>query len=141
MPVYNQWVPARYSDSVLSVGKGIIGMFGPKWKNSDPDVRVAAARELSDMEILQKMVATDGDWFVRHRVFDMIRDQDPGDAVYAFLARHAGDEEIRRKAVKKLGDEAELEHVAKEDKYRFVRDAAEHRLDELRRNVWGERPA
>ncbi len=103
-------------------------MFGPKWKNSDPDVRVAAARELSDMEILQKMVATDGDWFVRHRVFDMIRDQDPGDAVYAFLARHAG-------------DEAELEYVAKEDKYRFVRDAAEHRLDELRRNVWGESPA
>jgi hypothetical protein len=54
------------------------------------------------------------------------------------LARHAGDEEIRRKAIKRLTDQAVLQDVASGDKYRYVRDAAEHRLEELRENLWGE---
>jgi hypothetical protein len=117
---------------------GLFDLFRPKWKHSDPDTRLEAAREMTDQTLLRQMAATDRDWFVRHRVFDIIREQDPGDAVFAFLAKSSSDEEIRRKAVKKLRDQAVLEDVAKNDKYQYVRDAAEHRLEELRTNLYGE---
>lgn len=119
---------------------GLFDIFRPKWKHGDPDVRIAAAKELTDIGILQRMATDDRDWFVRHRVFDEIRDRQSGDSVYAHLAKHSLDEEIRRKAVKKLQDEAVLEDVARNDRFRYVRDAAEHRLDELRRNTYGEKP-
>ena len=113
--------------------------FRPKWKHSDPDVRMAAAGELDDPMILRRMVIEDGHSFVRHRVFDILREKYPDQEMYADLAKNSDDEEIRRKAVKKLLDESVLEEVAKNDQYRYVRDAAEHRLDELRTNLWGER--
>jgi hypothetical protein len=117
---------------------GLFDLFRPKWKHSDPDTRLEAAREMTDQTLLRQMAATDRDWFVRHRVFDIIREQNAGDSVFAFLAKNSTDEEIRRKAVKKLRDETVLEDVAKNDKYRYVRDAAEHRLEELRSNLYGE---
>jgi hypothetical protein len=75
---------------------------------------------------------------VRHHAFDVLRSRECGQHVYAQLARTAGDEEIRRKAIKKLTDLAVLQDVASGDKYRYIRDAAEHRLEELRENLWGE---
>ena len=120
---------------------GLFNLFRPKWKHSNPDVRIEAAGTLSDMGTLQEMAARDRDWFVRHRVFDIVRDRNPGDGVYAFLAKNSEDEEIRRKAVKKLKDETVLQEVAKNDQYRYIRDAAEHRLEELRTNLWGEEPS
>jgi hypothetical protein len=117
---------------------GLFNLFRPKWKHSDPDVRVAAANETSDETILIEMAGSDREWFVRHHAFDVLRSRNCGQHVYAHLARHAGDEEIRRKAIKKLTDQAVLQEVAAGDKYRYIRDAAEHRLEELRENVWGE---
>ena len=118
---------------------GLFDLFRPKWKHSDPDTRLEAAREATDQTLLQKMAATDHDWFVRHRVFDIIREQNASDSVYAFLAQNSNDEEIRRKAVKKLRDKAVLTEVSKNDKYLYVRDAAEHRLEELRLNLYSEK--
>jgi hypothetical protein len=117
---------------------GVFDLFRPKWKHSDPDVRVAAANETSDESILIEMAAKDREWFVRHNAFDVLRSRNCGQHVYAHLARHAGDEEIRRKAIKRLTDQAVLQGVASGDKYRYIRDAAEHRLEELRENLWGE---
>ncbi len=117
---------------------GLLDRLRPKWKNSDPDVRIAAARELDKPEILVEMAASDPEWFVRHRTFDVIREKFDSQDNYAHLARNANDEEIRRKAVKKLSDQTVLEDIAKNDKYRYVRDAAEHRLEELKTNLWGE---
>jgi hypothetical protein len=117
---------------------GLFDLFRPKWKHSDPDVRLAAAKDVADENILIEMAAKDREWFVRHNAFDVLRSRNCGQHVYAHLARHAGDEEIRRKAIKKLTDQAVLEEVAGSDKYRYVRDAAEHRLEELRENIWGE---
>jgi hypothetical protein len=117
---------------------GVFDLFRPKWKHSDPDVRVAAANETSDESILIEMAAKDREWFVRHNAFDVLRSRNCGQHVYAHLARHAGDEEIRRKAIKRLTDQAVLQEVASGDKYRYIRDAAEHRLEELRENLWGE---
>ena len=69
----------------------------------------------------------------------MIREKFDSQDSYAYLARNAGDEEIRRKAVKKLSDQTVLKDIAENDKYRYVRDAAEHRLDELKTDLWDER--
>jgi hypothetical protein len=117
---------------------GVFDVFRPKWKHSDPDVRVAAANEIGDENILIEIAAKDPEWFVRHHAFDVLRSRNRGQHVYARLAKDAGDEEVRRKAIKKLTDQAVLQEVASGDKYRYIRDAAEHRLEELRENVWGE---
>lgn len=120
---------------------GLFDFLRPKWKHSNPDVRIAAARATDDVEVLKKLATDDRDWFVRHRVFDEIRDRDlGGDSIYADLAKNSVDEEIRRKAIKKLSDEVLLADIAKNEKFRYVRDAAEHRLDELQRNIYGEKP-
>ena len=117
---------------------GLLDRLRPKWKNSDPDVRIAAARELDKPEILVEMAASDPEWFVRHRTFDVIREKFDSQDNYARLAGNANDEEIRRKAVKKLSDQTVLKDIAKNDKYRYVRDAAEHRLEELKTDLWSE---
>jgi hypothetical protein len=117
---------------------GLFDLFRPKWKHSDPDVRIAAAGKITDENILIEMAGNDREWFVRHNAFDILRSRNCGQHVYAALARHARDEEIRRKAIKKLTDQAVLQEVATSDKYRYIRDAAEHRLEELRQNLWGE---
>ncbi|MDA1313225.1 MAG: HEAT repeat domain-containing protein [Acidobacteria bacterium] len=120
---------------------GLFDFLRPKWKHSNPDVRIAAARATDDVEVLKKLATDDRDWFVRHRVFDEIRDRNlGGDSIYADLAKNSVDEEIRRKAIKKLSDEVLLADIAKNEKFRYVRDAAEHRLDELQRNIYGEKP-
>jgi hypothetical protein len=117
---------------------GLFDLFRPKWKHSNPDVRIAAASEVSDENILIEMASQDREWFVRHNAFDVLRARNCGQHVYAHLARNSRDEEVRRKAIKKLTDRAVLEEVATADKYRYIRDAAEHRLEELRENLWGE---
>lgn len=120
---------------------GLLDAIRPDWKNSDADVRIAAAKELSDPEILAKMIVKDGEWFVRHNALARLRALQPEPQWYRRVVEQSGDEEIRRKAVKVMTSEADLEWVAKNDKYRYVRDAAEHRLDELRQNVYGEKAA
>lgn len=117
---------------------GLFDLFRPKWKHSDPDVRLAAASEVADENILIEMAAKDREWFVRHNALDVLHARNCGQHAYAHLARHARDEEIRRKAIKRLTDQAVLQEVATGDKYRYIRDAAEHRLEELRENLWGE---
>ena len=117
---------------------GLLDSLKPKWKHSDPDVRIAAAKELDNASILVEMSANDPEWFVRHRTFDVIREKFGSQDSFAYLARNANDEEIRRKAVKKLSNQRVLQDIANHDKYRYVRDAAQHRLDELRTNIWGE---
>ena len=39
----------------------------------------------------------------------------------------------------RLSDETVLADIAANDKYRYVRDAAEHRIDELKTDLWDER--
>lgn len=119
---------------------GLFDKLKPRWKNSDPDVRITAAQELEDISILVKMSAKDPEWFVRHRTFDVIREKFSSQDSFAYLARNSIDEEIRRKAVKKLSDRDILQDIAHHDKYRYVRDAALHRLDELKTDLWDETP-
>ncbi len=118
---------------------GLLDTIRPKWKHSDADVRIAAAKEIQDPEILVTMIVNDGEWFVRHNAFAALRDLNPDQKHYNRLVREAKDEEVRRKVVKVMTSEPDLEWVATHDKFRYVRDAAEHRLTELRENTWGEK--
>ncbi len=62
---------------------GLFDLFRPKWKHSDPDVRIAAAQQLEDSSTLMQMAASDREWFVRHRVFDVIREKFADQTTYA----------------------------------------------------------
>ncbi len=115
---------------------GLLNLFRPKWRHSNPDVRKQAISEIRDPHLLVDIIVSDGEWFVRHEAFSALRELGPDDASYGRLVRESGDEEIRRKAVKQMTDESELERVAREDQYRYIRDAAEHRLGEVRTGVW-----
>lgn len=114
----------------------MLNWFRPRWKHSDPDERRDALEEISDPAILVEMIVSDGEWFVRHEAFAKLRDSDPDQSHYHRLMREAEDEEVRRKVVKVMTDEAELQRVAEQDQYQYIRDAAEHRLEELRTGIW-----
>ena len=65
-------------------------LFIPKWKNSDPHVRIAAIKDLLDGSILKKIVKDDPDRKVQLAAFHRIHDLDffevicscPDDAFY-----------------------------------------------------------
>ncbi len=115
---------------------GLLNWIRPKWRHSDPDVRKAALAEIEDPAVLVEIVVRDGEWFVRHAAFAALRAMKPDQSHYRRVLRHADDEEIRRKAVKVMTDVGELERAAREDQYRYIRDAAEHRLQEIREGTW-----
>lgn len=117
----------------------VLDALRPKWKNSDADVRQRAIAEITDPAILVAMIIRDSEWFVRHDAFGALRALDPAQEHYHRLMRDSGDEEIRRKAVKVMTTESEIERVSKEDEYQYVRDAASHRLDELRTGLWDDK--
>ncbi|MDA0206803.1 MAG: hypothetical protein O3A53_12350 [Acidobacteria bacterium] len=115
---------------------GLLDALRPKWKNSDADVRLAAAKELQDQEILAAIIIEDSEWFVRHNTLIRLRELNPDQQWFGKIMRECKDEEIRRKVVKVMTDVADIEWVAKNDEFRYVRDAAEHRLDEIKTGTW-----
>lgn len=119
---------------------GLLNWLRPKWRHSDPDVRVQAIAEIDDPAVLAAMVVRDGEWFVRHEAFAALRAMDPDQVHYHRLMRESEDEEIRRKTVKVMTDENEVARVAREDKYLYIREAAEHRLAEIRTGLWDHLP-
>lgn len=115
---------------------GLLNWFRPAWRHSNADVRLESIRGIEDPAILVEIVVRDGEWFVRHEAFAALRALNPDETYYHRLMRESGDEEIRRKAIKRMTDEAEIERVAREDKYLYIRDAATHRLNEIRTGLW-----
>lgn len=120
---------------------GLMDSFRPKWRNSDPDVRLASIAGIEDAGTLVDVIIRDPEWFVRHEALAALRAMSPDESHFARLMRESGDEEIRRKVVKVMSDESELSRAAREDQYRYVRDAAEHRLREIQTGVWGRLPS
>ncbi len=117
---------------------GLLDALRPKWKNSDADVRLAAAKELQDPEILVAVIIEDGEWFVRHNALIRLRELNPDQKWYVKIMRESKDEEIRRKVVKVMTNVADLEWVVQNDEYRYVRDAAAHRIDEIKTGIWND---
>lgn len=119
---------------------GLLDAIRPKHKHSNPDIRVEAARETDDISVLLDLAERDGNYFVRHAAFSEIRSRFDEQTHFEHVARNAEDTEVRRKAIKKMLNEEALAAIARDDKYQYIRDAAEHRLDELQRNLFGEKP-
>lgn len=117
---------------------GLLDALRPDWKNSDADVRLAAAKELEDPATLVQIIIDDVEWFVRHNALVRLRELEPDQKWYSKIMRESGDEEIRRKVVKVMTGLSDLEWVSQNDQYRYVRDAADHRIDEIKNNTWGE---
>ena len=117
---------------------GLMNLFHPRWKHSNADIRREAISTITDPVVLTEIVIGDGDWFVRHEAFSALRDMQPEQSHFRRVVRESSDEEIRRKVVKIMTDEPELERVASEDSYLYIRDAAKHRLEELRTGLWGD---
>lgn len=114
----------------------LLDWFRPRWKHSNADVRRDAIREIEDPAILVDMIVEDGEWFIRHEALGALRAMKPEQTHFHQLMRRSTDEEVRRKVVKVMTDETELDRVAREDQYRYIREAAEHRLNELRTSLW-----
>ena len=114
----------------------MLNWFRPKWKHSNSDVRQASLADIKDPEILVEVIVGDSEWFIRHEAMDALRAMQPDQSYYHRLMRESGDEEIRRKVVKVMTDEAELKRVAETDQYRYIRGGAELRLEGLRAGIW-----
>ena len=115
---------------------GLLDALRPKWKNSDADVRLAAVKELADPEIITAVIIEDPEWFVRHNALIRLRELNPDQKWYAKIMRESKDDEIRRKVVKVMTNVADIEWVKQNDEYRYVRDAADHRLEEIKTGAW-----
>ncbi len=115
---------------------GFLNLFRPKWKHSNADVRQSVIAEVKEPKILVEMIIRDPEWFVRHEAFGALRVLDPEQVHYHRLVSECTDEEIRRKVVKVMTDVAELERVSENDQYLYIRDAAGHRLEEIRSGIW-----
>jgi hypothetical protein len=127
---------------------GFTDLFKPKWKHSDPEVRRAAVKEISDQALLADIAKKDKNPNVREEVIKTLTDQ----AVLAqiakndkiFYARYAAvnnpnlvdqivlaevaktdeHETVRLYAVNKITDQAMLAEIAKSNKAWNVRAAA-----------------
>ncbi len=115
---------------------GLLSLFRPKWRHSDSDVRREAIAQMEDPELLVQVILRDSEWFVRHEAVAALRDLKPDQSHYKRLMIESDDEEVRRKVVKVMTDVAALEHVAEHDRYQYIRDAAVHRLEEIRTGLW-----
>lgn len=74
--------------------------FGPKWKHSDPDIRLAAVETLdeSDLATLREIVENDGDLQVRMAALSKIIDEDTLGAI----AANNSEENVRSDSLRRL---------------------------------------
>lgn len=100
-------------------------LFRPKWKNSDPDVRLKAVEKLTDPQILAEIVRTEKYYKVRLLAASKLDDQPT-------ITEMANDHnwQIRQAAIQKMTDQKLLAKIAREDKWEAVQDAAVERLDD-----------
>ncbi|HEX4459212.1 MAG TPA: DUF349 domain-containing protein, partial [Polyangia bacterium] len=82
---------------------GLVDLFRPKWKHSNPDVRAEAVRQLGDDQA----------------------------ALLATIVQHDGDAHVRRVALKRIDDADVLVGVAKRDPDEALRKAAAEKAEEL----------
>jgi hypothetical protein len=94
----------------------------PKWKHSDPAVRVQAVRQLSNQGILETLAGSDPNEAVRLAAIEVMTAQD-------VLARFAGGPEpLATAAMKRLTDPASIVQVAFSAESRTVREMAVDRI-------------
>ena len=98
----------------------ITDRFRPRWKNSDPDIRIMAIGQIRDPGILADIAAKDGNFRVRLKALEHIQDS----GVLQKIAMADDNPQVRIAAVCKLEDPLVLRAVAAHDLEAKVRLAA-----------------
>lgn len=103
---------------------GILDLFRPKWKHSDPEKRRVAVEKIEDEYFVNEVV-----WFSKHSDTILFAIERISDATYleAIATVHKS-KEAREAVVKKTSNRLLLEKIAKNDKDMNVRFAADARL-------------
>ena len=76
---------------------GLMNLFRPKWKHSDPAVRRAAVSELQDQDTLIKVARNDEDLHARKAAVEKINSE----TVLAIIATNDEDPSVRQAACKR----------------------------------------
>ncbi len=87
---------------------GLMDLFKPKWKRSDPEVRKAAVEKIDDQNILAKIVRNDNDGNVRYKAVEKLTDQQ----LLSDIARDDVDKYVRSRAAENITDRKILEDLA-----------------------------
>jgi hypothetical protein len=116
------------ASSVPTKRTSISDWFRPKWKHSDPAVRLAAVERLADQPTLADIAKNDKDSKVRKAAMARVTEQYD----LADVAQNSLDSKVRKAAVERLEDQLVLAEIAKNDKDSEVRRAAVARVTDER---------
>ena len=105
---------------------GFLDLFRPKWRHSDPDVRLYAVKEISTPDVLASVARVDPSEKVRAEAAGKIEDQ----AVLIEIATKDTSEWVRRAAVEGIDDQVVLAGIVTGDEYWTVRSDIAKRLDD-----------
>ena len=62
------------AETLNGIWDGILGLFRPRWQSSNPDVRQAAVRRLTDQVLLARIARYDSEWSVRAAAVETLTD-------------------------------------------------------------------
>ena len=90
----------------------IADWFRPKWKNSDPAVRLAAVAQVTDQSVLADIAKNAEDYLVREAAAERVTDQ----SVLADIAKNAENtKKMRSRAVERVTEQVLLADIAKKN--------------------------
>ena len=89
---------------------GFLDFFRPKWKHSNPDVRMEAVKNLENQTLLGNIARADLDSRVRKTAINKLIDQN---LLVKVAMNREEDKDVRKEAAKKLTDQSFLVKVAK----------------------------
>jgi len=78
---------------------GLLDLFRPKWKHSNPEVRKLAIEKINDRQLLAQIAVIDTDGEVRKAAISKIEDQN----TLIQIAKNASDEDVRVAAAERFG--------------------------------------
>ncbi len=114
-----------------------LDLFRPKWKHSNPEIRISSVKKIKKSRRLKEIIENDSDERVKQVAWFQIAKNDKwgSEGIYAVksledqklladIAKNEGKEYLRTAAVKKLEDWEVLDYIAKNDEDNDVRLAA-----------------
>lgn len=115
----------------------LLDLFKPKWKHSDPKVRLKAIEEITNQQVLKEVAKNDENWEVRKTATIKITYK----TILADIAKNDENSDVRKIATAKLTTKTILNDIAKNDVNSDVRKAAIKRLTDIKQAQAEKRPA
>ena len=63
------------AETLSEIWDGMLGLFRPRWRSSNPDVRKAAVRKLTDQVLLARIGRYDSEWSVQAVAVETLTDE------------------------------------------------------------------